>query len=101
LILGFQLKYNLEWIFEKYKTNPLFSDFILNYLPKEERGGIAWSMDKKKGTITAVHNGVGVFRTTKYVANELKSIVEKYSFEFVYQDVDKYNNSCLQVYKRI
>lgn len=97
LILGFQLDNNLNWIFKKYKSNPLFPSFVLNYLPPEKRK-IRWVLNKKTGVITAIHNSIEVFRTTKYNSEKLKELVENYGFEFVYEDIDEYKNSCLHVY---
>ena len=100
LILGFQLDNNLNWIFKKYESNPLFPSFVLNYLPPEKRK-LKWSVKEETGMITAVHNSVEVFRTTKYNSERLKKLVEKHGFKFVYEDVDEYKNSCLHVYLKI
>ncbi|MEK6933347.1 MAG: hypothetical protein AABW75_00550 [Nanoarchaeota archaeon] len=68
-----------------------------HYLLPEKRK-LKWSVNIETGVITAVHNSVEVFRTTKYNSEKLKKIVEKQGFEFVYEDVDEYKNSCLHVY---
>lgn len=101
LILGFQLKDNIDWIMEKYRENPLFPDFILNYIPEVKRGKIDWRLNSDTGVITAVHNDIEVFRTTKYDKEKLKLLVEKKGFRFCCEDVDKYNNCCLQVFERV
>lgn len=101
LILGVQLDTNIDYLFEKYRNNPLFPDFILNYVPKEEREKPEWSLDREKGLITAHHKGVEVFRTTKYDPERLRKLVTFHGFEFVDQVIDGHSNSCLQVYERI
>lgn len=101
LILSFQLKTNIDWIIKKYKENPLFPDFILNYLPKEKRIGINWDLNRETGVITAIHENIEVFRTTKYDKEKLKVLIEKKGFKFCCEDVDKYDNCCLQVFERI
>ena len=76
LILGFQLDKNIDWIFKKYKANPLFPSFVLNYLPPNERE-LIWSVNKKTGVITAVHNSIEVFRTMKYDSEKVKLLALK------------------------
>lgn len=101
LILGFQLKDNIEWIIKKYRENPLFPEFILNYLSPENRKGIEWKLNSETGVITAIHEEIEVFRTTKYDKEKLKSLIEKVGFKFRYEDVDKYNNCCMQIFEKI
>lgn len=101
LILSFQLKDNIDWIMKKYKENPLYPDFILNYIPVSERKKINWTMNRDTGVITAKHDGVEVFRTTKYDKEKLKEIVENNGFKFIYEDIDKYNNTCIQIFEKI
>ncbi len=101
LILGFQLNEHIEWIFKKYKDNPLFPDFILNYLPNSERKEIQWKLNKETNVITAIHKGIEVFRTTKYDKEKLKKLLAEKGFKFCYEDVDEYNNCCLQVFEKI
>lgn len=100
LILGVQLETNIDSLFKKYKNNPLFPDFILNYITPEKRDKLKWSLDKRRGLITAHHKGVEVFRTTKYNPNKLKKLVSSHGFIFQDQIIDNYNNSCLQIYKK-
>ncbi len=100
LILGVQLDTNIDYLFQKYKNNPLFPDFILNYIPPEERDKLEWALDTVKGLITACHKRVEVFRTTKYNPNRLRELVTSHGFEFVGQVIDRYGNSCLQVYRK-
>ncbi|MFA5020810.1 MAG: L-histidine N(alpha)-methyltransferase [Patescibacteria group bacterium] len=101
LILSFQLKNNIEWIIKKYQENPLYPDFILNYIPTNERKEIYWTMNNKIGVITAKHENIEVFRTTKYSKEELKEIVSSKGFKFCYEDIDRYNNSCIQIFEKI
>lgn len=101
LILGFQLKHNIKWILKKYKENPLFPDFILNYISPEKRNKINWKMNAETGIITAIHDNIEVFRTTKYDKEKLKSLIEEVGFKFCYEDIDEYNNCCLQVFEKI
>ena len=97
LVLGVQLNKNIKYLFNKYKENSLYPDFILNYLPKKERK-LSWSMNAKTGFITAFHDGCEVFRTKKYNANNLREMVSSQGFSPIKTFVDKYNNSCIQIF---
>jgi len=101
LILGIQLDYNIDFLFQKYKNNLLYEDFVLNYVPKSKRSSVRWIMDKKTGFITAIHEDIEVFRTRKYNPNKLRNLVENHCFSLKYQIVDQHNNSCIQLYERI
>lgn len=101
LIISFQLKNNIAWLIKKYQENPLYPDFILNYIPAGDRKEISWIMDNSTGVITAKHENIEVFRTTKYDKEKLKEIVIKNGFKFCYEDVDGYDNCCIQIFEKI
>lgn len=100
LVLGFQLDAHLEWLFRKYASNSLFPDFVLNYVPNSQRGELTWTLDSAHGVIAAIHDGVEVFRTTKYAASKLQMAVVRQGFDFVYEKQDSYQNACIQVYQK-
>lgn len=97
LVLGVQLNSNMKYLFDKYKENPLYPDFILNYLPKKERK-LSWSMNTETGFITAVHDNCEVFRTKKYDPHMLRNLVSSKGFLPIKTYVDEYNNSCIQIF---
>jgi len=100
LVLGVQLDANIDYLFQKYQNNPLFVEFILNYVPNDEREKLEWILDRERGVITAKHKGIESFRTTKYNTEKLQHLATKHGFKFVYQAIDKHKNSCLQVYEK-
>ncbi len=96
LLLGVQLDTHIDILFEKYKENPLYKDFVLNYLPSSERVGLQWQCEN--GVITAIHQGVEVFRTKKYNPSELRTLVCQNGFVLLEESIDKQCNICLQLY---
>jgi hypothetical protein len=103
LIIGYQHISQSEVLLRKYQRSKLFENFILNYIPKEQRGEVIWSLglDENRGIITATHKGIEVFRSTKYNSDFLRRNIERKGFKILIDEVDRYNNAGLQVYQRI
>lgn len=97
LVLGVQLNTHIHYLFKKYQSNPLYPDFILNYLPQEKRK-LKWHL--KGSTIVAEHNKKEVFRTKKYNSQELKEQMEDQGFTYITEYIDEYQNACLQIYEK-
>lgn len=100
LILGLQLKTHIETLYKKYRNNPLFEEFVLNYIPQEQRARLHWELEQNTGTITAVHKGIEVFRTTKYDTEELAKGFEKQKFRLDFEEQDAFASAAIQVYTR-
>lgn len=101
LILGVQLDSNIDYLFQKYVNNSLYAEFVLNYIIPEKRKPLSWELNKATGVITAIHEGVEVFRTTKYNPKNLQDLIENVNFRLEYQTIDRYENSCIQLYKKL
>ena len=100
-IIGVQLSKHIDILFQKYSHNPYYEDFILNYIPKSERKKVVWSMDQATGVISASHDGVEVFRSKKYDPMVLIETVERHGFKLLTQDIDDFENACIQAYQKI
>ena len=100
LILGIQLETKLEILFEKYRNNSLFREFVLSYIPENERSYLKWYYNKETGIIAAKHNDIEIFRSMKYNLKKLRNSIESENFKLIYQDSDKEKNIGLQVYEK-
>lgn len=98
LVLGFQLDTYLSILFEKYKQNSLFSEFVLSHIPKDERKELYWLLHEPAGTIIAKHGGVEIFRSKKYDLDWAKNLFTSKDFVLVYQSSSEDKNVGIQVY---
>ncbi|MFH1052983.1 MAG: L-histidine N(alpha)-methyltransferase [Candidatus Woesearchaeota archaeon] len=101
LILGFQTNRHLDILFEKYRRNPLFAEFVLSWVPKNERSKLDWFYDPHNGLIIAKHKSIEVFRSRKYDPERLTFQVQCHGFDLKYQDIDQEGNTCIQVYEKL
>lgn len=101
ILLGYQLSYNIDSIYLKYKNNAMFKDLIGNYLTLRERKRIRWCMNRNNSSIEAWLNDIQVFRSRKFEKNQLKEMTQQYKLNSVKEWVDRYNNICIHLFERI
>jgi len=101
LFLGLQLNTHLKEIFEQYKGNKYYPNFVLNYYDEKiVPSKIKWTLDEKSGIIRMSYKGIHVFRSRKYDLNQLVSEASRHGFSLLDKWIDEYKNSCLALFEK-
>ncbi|MCX6232945.1 MAG: L-histidine N(alpha)-methyltransferase [Bacteroidetes bacterium] len=101
LLVGYQLNNNIKILLQKYKSNHHFLEFISNYLPNKNKSRIKWKINSKNSSIEAWLEDVQIFRSRKFTVQEIINISENYNYITEAYWVDKYQNMCIHLLKKM
>lgn len=97
VVLGYQLDTYARELFAKYKSNEIFSDFVLSYAPRKDKRKLRWVFDDKKGTVTAKYQDTRVFFSRKFALGTVKRLMQAAGFEALVHTADTAMNACILV----
>jgi hypothetical protein len=100
LLLGYQLNRNLKVLLQKYQENPLYRDLIGNFLPREERRRITWSLNEPECLIEAWLGDVQLFRSKKFASEEVTNAAEEHGWKEIFCMIDGWQNVCLHGFEK-
>lgn len=93
ILLSYQLNTHLEKLFDKYRTNRYFLEFITHYLfmQKEDFKYVEWRLNRENNSIEAWLDEIQLFRSRKFPKNEVENLTCQRSFDTIdvwYDDLD-------------
>lgn len=95
VLLGYQLDTYAQKLFDKYKSNPIFTDFVLSYAPHKDKHKLRWVFDKERTAVTAYYDGTRVFFSKKFNFGTVRGLMQAAGFETVVHRADGAKNSCI------
>lgn len=105
LILGYQLRKNIDMILEQYKDNKFFENLIIDSVKRILhfdtifKKKLDWKINKKEDQIEAYIGDILAFRSKKYCIKKLEEFVLSYDLEPI--DSHSYKDCGISIFKKV
>lgn len=83
LLVSYQTSKYLPIVFEKYRQHPGYRTLIGNFLAAADRLEIEWKLNEEKSTIEAWYGEIQLFRSRKFVCEEVTSCAKRHGWQQV------------------
>jgi len=96
VLLGYQLDTFAKELFDKYKQNVIFSNFVLDYTRKgAKQCKLRWVFDPAKSAVMAYCGSVLVFYSRKFRFGVVRDLLKAAGFRVVLHEHDQARNSAI------